>query len=230
MNEATTKKVQLFGAWCGVAYCLLLLIGWWPVAGFYPLHEPSAGPGEISAFFRDNTMGVRIGLIIVMWGAAAFIPFAATIADFVSQAEGRQGPLTRMTGLAGFGNAMLTFYPPLWWLTASFRPDVRAEELTYLLNDIAWLQFVGGLSLIIPMFIGVAVAALSDRRPEAPFPRWFGFLTVWVAILFLPGQLLFFFKTGPFAWNGILALWLPVTVFVGWFVVIFFVMRKRILG
>ncbi len=66
---------------------------------------------------------------------------------------------------------MLTFYPPLWWLTAAFRPEVRSPELTWLLNDIAWLQFIDGAAIIWTMYIAVAVAAFIDDAEQPTFPR-----------------------------------------------------------
>lgn len=229
MNEALIRKTNLFGAWCGVAYCVLLFVGWWWVGGFFPLHEPSAGAEEIAAFFRGDVTGIRLGMVIVMWGAATFIPFTATMADYVARVEGRSGPLTRITTMAGYANAMLTFYPPLWWIANTWRSEERSVELIYLLNDIAWLQFIGGLSLIMPMFITVAVAALNDKCANPVFPRWSAYASIFVFVAFLPDQMLFFFKTGPFAWNGLFAFWIPLSVFCGWFLMIFYLIRKSIL-
>ena len=41
--------------------------------------------------------------------------------------------------------------------------------------------------------------------------------------------MLIFFKTGPFAWNGLLVFWLGVLVFFGWYTVTFAVVRTSIL-
>jgi hypothetical protein len=229
MNESLIRKTNLFGAWCGVGYCTLLLLGWWVIGGFYPLHKPSAGAAEIAAFFRDDVVGIRLGMVIVMWGSALFIPFTATIADYVARVEGRPGPLTRITTMAGYANAMLTFYPPLLWIANTFRSRERSAELIYLLNDIAWIQFIGGLSLVMPIFITVAVAALNDKSSHPVFPRWTAFISFLVFMLMLPDQLLFFFKTGPFAWNGLFAFWIPLSVFCGWFLLIFYLMRRDLL-
>ena len=44
--------------------------------------------------------------------------------------------------------------------------------------------------------------------------------------LILPDQLLFFFHTGPFAWNGLFGIWLPLTAFGGWFALASYLMVK----
>jgi hypothetical protein len=49
-------------------------------------------------------------------------------------------------------------------------------------------------------------------------------------ILFLPDQMLFFFKTGPFAWNGLFAFWVPLTVFCGWFILLAYLVRRSIIA
>ena len=213
VNHELVRKSNLIGAWCGVVYVVALFIGWWFVGGFFPLHEPSAGADEIAEFFRGDIFGIRVGMVIIMWGAAAFLFFVSTMAHFVERIEGCNGPLSKTMIMAGYANAMLTFYPPLWWLTNAFRPMERTAEQIYLLNDIAWLQFIGGLSLIMPMFLVVAYAVLNDKNDKPVFPRWLAYLSIWVFVLFLPDQLLFFFKDGPFAWDGLFAFWIPLTVF-----------------
>jgi hypothetical protein len=42
-------------------------------------------------------------------------------------------------------------------------------------------------------------------------------------------QLLFFFHKGPFAWNGLFGVWIPVVVFSGFFLVNFVVLRQAVL-
>jgi len=229
MHESVVQRTKLFGAWCGVAYIVVLLVGWLAVGGFFPLHRPSAGADEIATFFRDHGIRIRLGMVIVMWGAALFIPFTATMADFVARFEGRNGPLTRMMTLAGYSNAMLTFYPPLWWIVNAYRAQQRSADLTYLLNDVAWLQFIGGVSLIMPMYGVVAVVALADTSENPVFPRWFGYQSIMTFLLLVPDQMLFFFKTGPFAWNGLIGFWIPLTALGSWFITIFILMRRTLL-
>jgi hypothetical protein len=157
-----------------------------------------------------------------------YVPFTAVVAQQIARIEGGIGVLTISQVMGGVGNVFLTFYPAIWWVVASFRPE-RAVELTQLINDAAWLQFVGGLTPFLPILVTIAIASLADDSEHPAFPRWCGYFNLWAFVLFLPTQLIFFFKTGPFAWNGILAFWIPLTVFTLWFIVMFTVLRKAIL-
>ncbi len=229
MGRSLARSIELWSAWSGIGYIVLLFLGWFVFAGFQPMHRPSAGAQEIAQIFRAHNVRIRIGMVVVMWAAVCMIPFGAAIANRVARFEGSRRTLTYMFVMAAFANAMLTFYPPLWWIVASFRADVRSDELTYLLNDIAWLQFLGGLSLIMPMFIVITIMALCDKSAAPVFPRWVGYFNIWVFATALPGQLLFFFYSGLFAWNGLLGIWVPLCAFVAWFVVTFHYVRQAAL-
>lgn len=55
-------------------------------------------------------------------------------------------------------------------------------------------------------------------------------LNLWLFVLLLPGQMIFFFETGPLAWNGVLAFYLPFAVFGLWFPIAFWVLRRAVQG
>lgn len=228
MVAETQSRIRMFGAWCGPFYIIGLLLGWWIFAGFLPAPPPTITPEEVAAMFQSNATFIRIGMVIVMYSALIFIPFAATIAYFLSRIEGGPGVLTYTAVLGGCGNMVLTFYPAIWWLVAAFRPE-RAAELIYAFNDLAWLQFIGGVSMYDAIPLAIAVAAFCDRSPNPVFPRWAGYFNIMIVLAILPDQLLFFFHTGPFAWNGIFGLWIPLVLFGGWFLTMFWLMRRAIL-
>jgi hypothetical protein len=221
-------KLRLFGAWCGPGYLLLLFVGWGAFAGFLPPVSPSRTAAEVAQIIQGNTTGIRIGMVLLMWSAGVFIFFAAAIGQFLSKIEGGAGVLTYGVVIGGCGNMVLTFYPAIWWLVAAYRPE-RAADLTYIFNDMAWLQFIGGVSIFAAMPIAIAIAAFIDKSPDPVFPRWAGYFNFMVVMLILPDQLLFFFHSGPWSWNGLFGLWIPVTLFGGWFLVTFFLMRAAVL-
>jgi hypothetical protein len=115
----------------------------------------------------------------------------------------------------------------LLFIVAAFRPE-RAAEITYTLNDAAWIVTVIPFSPALMQNLIIATAILIDRRPDPVFPRWLAYFNIWVAIGFLPGGLLPFFKSGPLAWNGLFVFWLAGSVFVAWFAVMTFMLLRAI--
>ena len=75
----------------------------------------------------------------------------------------------------------------------------------------------------------IGFAILGDQRTHPIFPRWLGFFNLWVAVLFIPRGLLTFFKTGPFAWNGLFVWWIPFLVFFTWYLLMFYMLRGVVL-
>ena len=217
-------RAQILGAWCGIGYMVFIMVGWWPIAKFFPPLSPAASADQVAALFQENYTQIRIGMIVVMFSALVFIPFAAAMCRELARIEGGVGVLTFTCLLGGAGNMVLSFYPAVWWLTGVFRPE-RAPDLLQLVNDLSWLQFIGGLSMYLAMPLSLVGAMFLYGNSKA-FPRWSIYLSAWTIVLELPGQLLFFFKTGPFAWDGIFGLYLPVTAFCLWFIVMFYVLRK----
>ena len=74
-------------------------------------------------------------------------------------------------------------------------------------------------------------AAAAAGRPSPPRltpPRGAGYLNVWTVLLFLPGPMCVFFKTGPFAWDGLFAWWIPFVVFMAWMVIMLVLVRRSI--
>jgi hypothetical protein len=64
-----------------------------------------------------------------------------------------------------------------------------------------------------------AVAIFRDINPEPLFPRWVAYYNIMSAWLMAPATLIGFFKTGPFAYDGLLSFWLFVIEFLTWMVV-----------
>ena len=228
MNPKVNTKVLMFGAYAALGYLGLLCIGWWGMAGFIPPLSPMMTETEIAENFRNNLFGIRAGMVVTMFGAMMAMPLGATAGYFISRIEGFFGPLSMLQIMGAAGMAVLTFYPPMWWLIASFRPE-RPEALTQLMSDAAWMQWVGGLTIYYPTIISIAIAAFMDKSEHPVFPRWFGYANLWMALLLLPGQMIFFFKIGPFAWNGLIAFWVAFSVFGMWFPVAFYLLRKAVL-
>jgi hypothetical protein len=227
VEERVNVRVLMFGAWAALLYPGLLILGWWAFAGFVPPPKPLASGHEIVTFYRAHATGIRVGMVITMFGAVMAMPLGATVAYFIRRIEGFTGPLTLLQVMGAVGMAVLTFLPAMWWLIAIFRLD-RSPEITRTLSDAGWLQWVGGLTIYYPTIVTMAIASFIDKSEHPTFPRWFGYACLWLVGLLLPGQLIFFFKTGPFSWDGLISFYLAFVVFGLWFPVAFYVLRRAV--
>lgn len=214
------SKSQLFCAWCGIGFLLLFTAGWWFLARFLPPPAPSLDAAEVAAIYQQHTGGIRFGLVLAMIAAALTAPWVAVIAIQLRRIEGNTPALAHTMLVAGAVGVLVLLLPTLLWTTAAFRPE-RGADLVMLLNDLGWLLFVMTFSPFFIQNLVIGLAILGDKGAEPVFPRWLGYFNIWVAILFVPGGLVTFFKTGPFAWNGLLAFWLPLVVFFIWFLIMF---------
>jgi hypothetical protein len=230
MQSITLKqpKIQLFGAWSALIYCVLFGIGWGGFnGGMFPPHSPSWDQATIVAIFQEDPIRIRFCMVTIMFAAMFLLPFAGVLGSQIARIEGGVGVLAIAAILGTFANALFTFYPPMWWLAISFRPE-RLGDITYFMNDACWLQFIGAVALFIPMMVAQGIAAFIDNSEDKIFPRWSGYFCMWVSVLELPVSLVFFFKSGPFAWNGIIGFWLPAIVFFIYFLVTFHLIRSYI--
>jgi len=220
-------RSQLLCLWCGPLAMVVFMIGFWPLAGWLPPPSPDDSAATIQAMYADRSDLIRAGLVFVMIGGALTGPFCAAIAAQMRRIEGQYSPLSYTELGMGMLGVLLFTIPVFLMQTAAFRPD-RDPELIQLINDAAWLPFIGAFTTAVIQNFAIAIVAFKDTE-EKVFPRWLGYYNVWVALLFLPAALIYFFKTGPFAWDGVFCFWLPLTVFSSWFVVMFIVVRKAVL-
>ncbi|EHB55481.1 hypothetical protein MycrhDRAFT_2675 [Mycolicibacterium rhodesiae JS60] len=222
-----SRLIHRAAGWSGAGVLVLMAIGFVGLARFFPPPSPALSAEQTTAIIIGHASFIRWGMILTMVAAVLLGIFAVSIAVQMRRIEGRF-PILSMTE---FGLGMLFvlefLYLLFFWQTATFRAD-RDPKLIELLNDMAWIPFVGltGTAAVQVACFGVAI--LIDRRPVPVFPRWLGYCNLWVALIFCAGTFNVFFKTGPLAWNGLLAWWLPVLVFAVWLVIVTIYLRKAI--
>ena len=218
-------KIQMLCAWAGPAFVVSFCVGIWFVAGFVPPHLPSASGADIAAFYQSDLSRIRIGLLITSFAATLWIPWAAALS---AQLKRMVNPVLADTQLGcGIATSVFVILPIFVWMAAAYRPE-RNPELLLFFNDFAFIMFVGLVPPAYFQITSVGIATLFDKSPKPVFPRWVGFFNIWVALLTLPGGLVIFFQSGPFAWNGMLAFWLPMAVYGVWYPTMFLVLRKAI--
>lgn len=214
-SVAGSRTTQLWCAWSGLFATVLAGLGMVVVGGFVPARSPSATAAEIATWYADNTFSIRIGLVLTLLGFTLLLPFGVAVALQTRRTEAR--PVMTSVQIASVAVGVLEgVLTTVFWAVASFRPTDVDPGVTRALNDLGWFTFLFNVSTFTVWLAAVAIAILRDPSPAPVFPRWSGYLSVYAALLFMPGVLIIFFKSGPFGFSGLFALYVPAGVFFSW--------------
>ena len=220
-------RVQRVLVWSGPAMMILWVGAFLFVAGYIPPSDPAASAQSIAQMYADNTAGIRIGMVIAMFGSALLVPYAIAISGQLKRIDGAKALAdTQMVSCALLSLEFIT--PIAVWLAASYRFDDQLPEITRAIHDLGWILFMTVIWSLWVQLIAIGIAILIDRSPEPVFPRWIGYLNFWVALLIFPAGIVVFFKSGPFAWNGLIGLYVPLTAFSMWFICMTWAMYKNL--
>lgn len=225
--DARACRNHRIAVWCGMFFVGIPL-GWGALGSFLiPPLSPAASPQEIAAFVVEGGVLQKFGLMIALACVGSLLPMSAVLGDQMRRMEGPR-PVWAQTQLAC---ATLTVWllsaALVFFAAAAFRAD-RDPQLILLLHDLGWLTFVTPVSMIVLWMAAVGGAILSDRGQPPVMPRWVGYLSIWAALLSAPGFAAILFHSGPFAWSGLLVLWIPLVIFLVWWVTLTVFLLKAI--
>lgn len=220
-----STRSQIACAWAGLGLIALVTGGFLLLAGFLPPLHASDSAQEVADYYRTNTDAIRAGVVIGFMGWTGWAALTTVIAVQLARMQPQRPVLAMLqlvTGTAGFVFLLLSM---IILLVATFRPE-RSPELTQALHDLGWVT----LFITVPAFstqaLVIGIATLRRNSPVQVYPRYFGYLNIWVAILFLPALAIPFFKTGAFSWQGALVYWLAFIVFFLWILAMFVEIRR----
>jgi hypothetical protein len=208
-----------------------MVIGWVvafvALAGFIPPPDPELSPREVVHLYSDHTDLVRLGLVISTFACMLLVPFSAAIWSQMKRIEGERSPLA-MTMMCSAAILTIEFILPMAiWLTAAYRFSEADARLIQAINDMGWIMFML-ISAACAQFASLGACILSDPREDPVFPRWAGYFNLWVSVLVIPAGIVVFFKNAPFAWNGLIGFFQPLSLFAIWIAVMTVLLLKAI--
>jgi hypothetical protein len=222
------RQAQLICAWCGPALVVIAL-GGMCLAGILPVPPAAdASLAETVGWYTANPILVRFGLMLTGIGVSLIGPVVALITVHMLRME-RGGPpiLSILQTVCGAVTWVMLMVPMIMLNVAAFRPE-RNPELTQSLSDLAWILF---FTPVVPFLIqnfSIGAAILGDRSHV--LPRWVGYANFWTGLLFVPAWLAYFFKSGPFAWQGIFVFYLGTFVYGNWVLIMSLMLRRVVLA
>ncbi len=224
---SATRSHERLMAHSGLLFAIFLGSGAFLVAGWLPPVQPSLDAGQIAQLFSEDRTRIRLGTSMLAFGSLFWWTFSVALASQMRRMEGDRHPLADLNLLSSTGTTLIIMLVAYVWLTVAFRENMPADNLQ-LLNDFAWMCFVGFYPPLFLQGLAIGICILRCGGPDAPYPRWAGYLTLWCAVLFLPGVLVPFFQSGPFAWNGLIAFWLVATALFIWLVVMWWLTVRAV--
>ncbi|MCD2195328.1 hypothetical protein LQ327_18325 [Actinomycetospora endophytica] len=210
--EARVQRVLI---WSGPLMVVLWVGAFIGIAGWFPPSPPSSSAPQILDLYASHPNAIKFGMVVSMAASALLVPWAVAISGQLRRIDGAKALAdVQMVSCALLS---LEFITPIGvWMAAAFRYDGRAPDVTEALHDVGWILFMTVIWSLWIQLVAIGVAVLIDRRTPTVLPRWIGYLNLWVAVLIIPAGLVLYFKNGPFAWNGLIGLYLPLTAFVIW--------------
>ena len=217
---------QKIAAWGG-PFCAAFLGTGLVVANFLPPPSPDLAATEIAVFYQHNSVVIRIGMLLGLIGIAGY---AAMVGAITAQMRRMQGisrmPPELQLGAGSIG-VLTVMFPLMIFAIAAFRPE-RDAQMTQMLNDLGWLIIIPAFPTFIAQMLAISAGIFQDQSAQPVFPRWAAYFNAWVCVLFVPAGFAYFFRAGPFAWNGLISFWLAATAFFVWLLVMAWLLLRAI--
>ena len=190
--------------WITVVFYALVGVSFVPLTRLMPPPGADMSVAQITQYFHDHATTIQIGFVALM----IVIGFGSISNGLIAY------QMTRMSVSNVYAYSYITtlavgalpgcLFAALAFLAAVFRPDTDPAILS-LLYDTAFLTFVGSLGCFATNYVIFAIAVLQDRNNI--FPKWLAYVAIWQAVTEVLAAPVFIFRTGPFAWNGVISFW-----------------------
>lgn len=208
-ENITSQKI---GLWCTYVFAALTVIGWLGIAHFYSPFPADAGLEATKAWFtEEHRWGTIIGCSIFYVACGFLVPGSIQFGIMLAKIEGRWPLWSMTTAVCGIFISLIIFMNACAWIVAAYRPETGADVIQSW-YDWAWFAFLLGWIYLAFEMVATGVVELMDKREVPMIPRWFTWFTFAGAASLLTAAGPAFFKSGPFAYHGLLGFYLPMAV------------------
>jgi hypothetical protein len=203
---------------------VVLVGGAFVVAGFLPPPSPNKSQRAIAAIFRDHSR-VRVGAAMFFFGSCLFVVPCSVITTQMRRIEGSNHALANVQIVSAAIGVLAIQIPAALWLAISYRHGT-SQSVIVTLNDVAWFFLLGAVGSAVVQNLSIGICILGSDG--SVYPRWVGYVNLWLVIGLMFGVFIPFFKTGPLAWNGVIGFWLVAVSFFAWAFVMWIYTAKAI--
>lgn len=215
-------------AWTGPIFFTTFFFMWGILAENFPPMAASDTAQEMWQHYKDLQLEIMIGMSVCMVGGSCYMTFGAAVSRVMRRIEDGEGMLANLEMMG----ATITYCPIVVacgiWLTAAIQVDALSPEMVQTCYYLGWMIIDLAYMVTSWQIIAAAVVFLKDKRETKLVPNWvswWGFVTV---ASFFPVSLIPFFKTGPFAFQGMFNFWIAFPTWYIWIVAMSFYIIKAV--
>jgi hypothetical protein len=218
-QSAFSVRSQQIVLWWGLGLAIIYILAFAFLLQQVPLKNPAWTAEQVADWYVHNHARIVWGAAIAGWTGAFMMPILAVVAVQMARVEGGWRIWSVLSLVGGALMSLFLVLPPLFWGVATYTAPRKNPEVTTLMHELASLTMTTTDQYYVFMWIAVTVVALRPATQlvkNNPFPRWWGYGSLWITIMFEAGAIAFVPRTGPFAWNGLLVFWSPLVLFSVW--------------
>jgi hypothetical protein len=204
VSDPRVQRTLLFVSITGGIMFFLALV----LLDMFPPPSPGNSAEWWVSFWSTDTQLKRVGIICGLMSPMGLLAMYVVLLQQLKRIEGGESLAYVVFGAGVFAMVPGVVIPFAVWSPLVYRPETLEPHLTQTLSDLGWLTFFLPWPALV-QFVALAFAVFRDRE-EKVFPRWFGYLSMWVGLLAIPGGTILFFKSGVLAWNGLLPWWVAL--------------------
>lgn len=212
--SARTQRLLIFTS---LGMIVLYGIGLTFLLRFVPLPAPTLDAAAVTDLYTVHNLQFRLGVVLCVATGCFFLPWSLVVGVQMARVERGLPIWSILEVLLGAIGTIFLFGPPLLWGAIAFSPTLD-PAVTQFIHQLSWLSFVAPVCAIPMQLFCIGFVSLTTTNPEPvpAFPRWIGYLSLWQGVQAFGGLGAFLFKTGPFAWNGLLGIYLPLALYAVW--------------
>lgn len=216
VDKSYLYKFQRLSAWSGFLVMAVVGVCFFLVSKVQPPIDPQWTGEEVKSWMVDNRSGILWTTVICSFIIPLEYFFVVTTSWQMNRIERGWGVLSMTQVLTGVVAPIGFFYPMFILSAAAYRAEDRSPEMLQLFTDLFYFAYVGFAFIFCLQCVVIGIAVLIDKRTSPVFPRWFGYLNFILAVVLAPGAFIYIFMSGPLAWNGLFAFWIPCLAYTVW--------------
>jgi hypothetical protein len=211
--------------WSGLALVFMTIIGFAWLMHLVPPPAPNWSTQHALGWAQSHHTSILIGAAVCTFFWSFWVTWAAPLLLYLRRME--RVPVLTFASLAnvGGGTAVITTIAVVWTVMGYRAHDAQTVQ-TFL--DFGWFLFLYTWPPFAILMVMFGVGVLRDVNPRPSFPRWVAYYNFYAAIAMCPASFMGLFKSGPLAYDGVLAFWLVAIDFFVWMVVMSVMMFKAI--